>query len=167
MNLTALRELVVLNAVRAQPAHGYALFELLESGFGDAVGLKRPTVYAILSRFDHRGWVRTQSVRDSNYPEKQVHDLTPKGAAAYQRMLVEVAGSEDGLMPFAALVALFDDLEGEPRRAALASLKTWKQAQEARLSGLPRHEGAAGVALRLMLETCRAELKALDLLHKL
>jgi DNA-binding PadR family transcriptional regulator len=158
---------MVLGAVRAHPAHGYAIAEVLAHGLGPALALTKSTVYAALRRFEQRGWVGSEIVQEGNYPEREVYHLLDEGESAYRRLLADGAseGSEV-MMPMVALLAHVDDLPASDRGELLERLRAARTAQMERLQGLAGHEGAAGLSVRLMIDHLRLDVEALDaLLH--
>jgi DNA-binding PadR family transcriptional regulator len=156
---------MVLGAVRAHPAHGYAIAELLAGGLGPTLALTKSTIYAALRRFEQRGWVGSETVQDGNYPEREVYHLLEEGESAYRGLLA--AGASEGadvLMPIVALLAHVDDLPPSERRDLLEGLRAARTTQIERLEGLAEHEGAAGLSVRLMIDHLRLDVAAVDAL---
>lgn len=163
MSLTPLKELMVLGAVRAHPAHGYALAEILEQGLGPTLGLTRPTLYATLQRFEKRGWLTSKTARDRRFPDRQVYKLTRAGDQAYARLLERCASGEpEPIVPLVALLSQLDELPKAERRAALERIRDQRKALIQTLAHFPPHGGSAGIAVELWVGTLRLEVKALE-----
>ncbi|MCA9667357.1 MAG: PadR family transcriptional regulator [Myxococcales bacterium] len=151
MTLARHRELVVLGAVRAHAAHGYALVQALGQGLGKAVGLKRPTMYALLQRLEERGWLRHRTHKDSEYPERQVYQTTSKGQRALAGLLRQcVAAGQRPALPLAALLAHLDEVPDDERAEILDTICQQIERDLQDLAELPEHDGLAGEALALL-----------------
>ena len=69
----------ILATLRAQPAHGYALIELLNlDGFPD---LKGGTLYPLLARLEYQGLVQFQWNHDQTGPGRKIFNITDQGEA--------------------------------------------------------------------------------------
>ncbi|MCA9544000.1 MAG: helix-turn-helix transcriptional regulator [Myxococcales bacterium] len=158
MSLAKHRELAVLAVVRAHPGHGYAVADALDGALGPALGLKRPTVYATLSRLLDRGWLQGDAVKDSARPERQELRLTDAGEAGYQALLRTCLKAATGtLTPLAVVLAGVDELPPAARRSALARLLADRIRQVRHWAAFPEHPGSAGAALRLLRMTAELE----------
>ena len=51
-------ELLILTLLARGPMHGYELSKLIESGSGGAVRFKAASLYPLLYRLEHRGWIQ-------------------------------------------------------------------------------------------------------------
>ncbi len=163
MNLSALKELMVLQFVRDHPAHGYALSEALEASLGWTLGLTRPTVYTVLQRLEKRGWLDCKDDREGRYPERQVYSMTPAGKAGYLELVERTTRSGGpSIQPFAALILHADELSAEDRLEALTGLRKARQALRDQLEDFPTHDGAVGVALTFMSRQLALELETID-----
>lgn len=163
MSLARLRDLLVLGAVRAHPAHGYALAEHLEAGLGWTLGLTRPTLYASLNRMEERGWLVAEEQREGGAPPRRVVHVTDAGEAAYRSLLERCAREgAASMVPLAGLIAHLDDLPEALRGPAVQEMRARRLEQLQALEALPKHGGAGGVALRLSRDQLRLELDALD-----
>ncbi len=161
-SLKDLRELAVLGVVRAHPLHGYAIAEALEAGIGPSLGLRRPTVYAILKRFEAREWVDVQTERDSHLPERRVVTATPAGEAAHLRLLRRVVRQPgEAILPLAAVLAHLDDLPAGERSDVVAAWRRDRTAAVEHLRAFPEHPGSAGLAIELRIRQLELELELL------
>lgn len=106
MSLTASRELAVLAILSAHPAHGYQIASAFESGPFKLLGLGRSAVYAILSRFEKRGWIIEVEEHSETYPDRRVCHITEKGRGEIAA-LTQAAGGV-GLAPLMTLFMLAD-----------------------------------------------------------
>ena len=167
MTLARHRELVVLGAVRAHAAHGYALVAALGQGLGKAVGMKRPTMYALLRRLEERGWLRHRTFKDSEYPERQVYQTTRKGQRALAdlvRQCVEVG--QRSMLPLAALLAHLDELPRAERAEVLDTVRDEVESDLQDLAELPAHDGFAGEALDLLRRHHELDLQTVKALRE-
>ena len=74
-------DLLVLAALRSEPAHGYAVVERLSRASEGAFALPEPTVYAALYRLEAAGYLRSKKVvRDGR--TRRIYSLTPGGETA-------------------------------------------------------------------------------------
>jgi DNA-binding PadR family transcriptional regulator len=162
MSLTHLKELTVLGLLRDHPMHGYALVEALEQGIGFTVGLTRPTVYAILRRFDDRGWVVGEVVSDSAYPDREVYRVTDEGQAAYREICARCAADvPEGTYPIATVLAHLGELEPEEQAVSVRRMLEHRRARLDALEGFPEHDGLFGAALQLLIAQLRVEVEML------
>jgi DNA-binding PadR family transcriptional regulator len=69
--------------------HGYQLHEVIDSHLGVDVQLTKPTAYRLLSHMAEDGWVSFQEEQEGNRPPRRVYAITPRGEAAFQRLLRE------------------------------------------------------------------------------
>ena len=163
MSTTALKELMILSVVRAHPAHGYAVAEMLEASLGWSLGLGRSTVYATLSRFEKRGWISGHKVDDSNFPERDVYSLTEKGGLAYFELLAKCASSPPPpLSPMVAFLSYLDDLDPAHRKQTLHMILDSRRTLLAKLVAFPPHPGSAGAALNLSVDQLNVEIGCLE-----
>ena len=163
MRLAQQREFLVLSAIRAHPEHGYALAASLEQGLGQALVLQRSTVYAILKRFVDRGWVVQHTVRETNYPERQVYELTDAGDAAYFELLRQnLHAPSSSILPLVIVLGHLDDLESDEQQQLLNHYRQDFLQQLDTLNALPPHDGVAAVAFDLMRSHIMADLAAIE-----
>ncbi|HEY6446796.1 MAG TPA: PadR family transcriptional regulator [Acidobacteriaceae bacterium] len=71
-------DLLLLAALEAQPAHGYAVVERLRQRSGGAFDLPEGTLYPALHRLEHGGWV-TSEWSDETGRRRRVYALTDAG----------------------------------------------------------------------------------------
>jgi DNA-binding PadR family transcriptional regulator len=157
MSLTKARELAVLSIVVAHPVHGYQIASAFEEGPLVLLGLKRAAVYAILSRFEKRGWIVEKEEQGGAYPDRRVCYVTEAGRAAIDD-LVE-AGGGLAQTPLMSLMLLHDsgvDVTA-PARTQLAQRK-------AMMAELSDDDGAHADTMShgLAIATLGAEEKVLE-----
>lgn len=71
-------DLLLLAAVEAKPAHGYAIVERLRQRSGGAFDLPEGTLYPALHRLEHGGWV-TSHWGEVQGRRRRVYELTDAG----------------------------------------------------------------------------------------
>lgn len=106
MSLTKARELAVLSIVIAHPVHGYQIASAFEKGALRLLGLQRPAVYAILSRFVTRGWIIEIDETGGAYPDRRICHSTEAGRDAVRELIA--AGGGLAQTPLMALMLLHD-----------------------------------------------------------
>ena len=163
MTLARARELAILSILKAHPAHGYDISRAVSAGPLVLLGLSRPAVYAILDRFERRGWIVGETTGSGSYPDKTVMSLTEDGHAAQEAALDAV--SDPPGPPIAPLMAI---LMAHDAGASLspAIITRLIEARRATLSDLledtAHHEAATA---RLAQGLIEAELSVLTALN--
>jgi DNA-binding PadR family transcriptional regulator len=143
--------------------HGYALAEALGGGLGPAVDLKPPTVYAILKRFEDRGWIRGEVERDGAAPLRTVFTVTQAGEHALPKLALAVAeATGPSPQPLAALIAHLDQVPPNDRGALVSRLLNARRARLSALSPWKDHPGSLGRAVELLLRQLRLEIEVLE-----
>jgi transcriptional regulator len=91
MNPEALKghlDLLLLAAVQARPAHGYAIALALRARSGDALDLAEGTLYPALHRLERAGLLSSRWA-DATGRRRRVYQLTRKGERALARQHAE------------------------------------------------------------------------------
>jgi transcriptional regulator len=94
-------DMIVLAALAAGPAHGYAVIEEIKRRSGEAFALPEGTVYPALHRLEHAGLLSSRWVTAGSGRRRRVYALTRQGgrALAEQRAVWErFAGAIGGLL---------------------------------------------------------------------
>lgn len=165
MSLARQRELVVLATLQAHPMHGYALVDVLRQGLGPAVDLKPPNVYAILKRFEERGWIRGEADQQGAAPARTVFSVTAKGAGELPALALAAAQDASPTpLPLAVVLAHLDEVPPQQRRPLLASLLATRRERQASLTPWAGHPGLLGTAIDLLLRQLALEVKVLEAL---
>src|SRR5919202_5069568 len=74
-------DLLVLSALRSEPAHGYAIIKTIRDRSGGEFDLLEGSLYPALHRLEERGLVRSQrATRDGR--RRRIYELTRKGRSA-------------------------------------------------------------------------------------
>jgi PadR family transcriptional regulator, regulatory protein PadR len=73
---------IVLAALEAGPAHGYAIIETIKSRSGKTFDLPEGTVYPALHRLEQAGLLSSTWTTPANGRRRRVYSLTKAGAAA-------------------------------------------------------------------------------------
>lgn len=73
---------IVLAALEAGPAHGYAIIEAIKSRSGSTFDLPEGTVYPALHRLEQAGLLSSAWTTPSGGRRRRVYSLTKAGAAA-------------------------------------------------------------------------------------
>lgn len=73
---------IVLAALEAGPAHGYAIIETIKRGSAATFDLPEGTVYPALHRLEEAGLLSSTWMTPPNGRRRRVYSLTKAGAAA-------------------------------------------------------------------------------------
>jgi DNA-binding PadR family transcriptional regulator len=143
------RELLLLGLLRSQNMHGYQLHEAIDSHLGMGVQLTKPTAYRLLSNMAEDGWVTFREEQEGNRPPRRVYGITPRGEAAFQRLLREnLANYQPSDFTCQIGLAFLDELSAEE---ALPLLHRRHAGIEELLEATRGHGEHPG-SLQLMLE---------------
>jgi PadR family transcriptional regulator PadR len=95
-------ELLLLSLLEGRHRHGYEIGKLLEERSGGQVQFRVSTLYSILYRMEHRGWIKGRWIEKQDERRRCRYSLTPAGRAvmvtqrqewrAFSDMVNEVAG---------------------------------------------------------------------------
>lgn len=75
-------DMIVLAALAAGPAHGYAVIEKIRHKSGQAFDLPEGTVYPALHRLEQAGLLASRWVTAESGRERRVYSLTRRGERA-------------------------------------------------------------------------------------
>ena len=75
-------DMIVLAAVAAGPAHGYAIIERIRHRSGEAVDLPEGTVYPVLHRLEQAGLLSSRWTTAPSGRRRRVYALTKRGERA-------------------------------------------------------------------------------------
>jgi len=71
-------DLLLLSVLEPQPAHGYAIADLLRGKTANAFDLPEGTLYPALHRLERAGWLASRWDEQGGR-RRRVYQLTPKG----------------------------------------------------------------------------------------
>ena len=101
-------DMIVLAALAAGPAHGYAVIEEVKRRSGEKFDLSEGTVYPVLHRLEQAGLLTSRWVTAESGRRRRIYSLTKRGAG-------ELAGQREVWEQFS--VAIDSLLSGaRPRR---------------------------------------------------
>ncbi len=81
------RELLLLGLLSREGMHGYQLNEYIDRQMAFCVDLKRSTVYYVLDKLCHEGYVIEEVEREGNRPERRTYRVTPSGSRRFLELL--------------------------------------------------------------------------------
>jgi transcriptional regulator len=81
-------DLLLLAAVSAREAHGYAIADTLRRRSGGVFDLPEGTIYPALHRLERAGWLRS-AWREEEGRRRRVYQITAKGERALARQREE------------------------------------------------------------------------------
>jgi len=83
-------ELTVLGLISYKPMHGYKICHFFEAkGIDVLKEIKKPSVYAILKRFEKQEFLTGEYEFDENNPPRKVYSISEKGKKYFQENLKE------------------------------------------------------------------------------
>lgn len=74
-----------------RPLHGYDLYKRVHAELGSVWRIEISQMYAILSTYSARGWIRARIQSQSTRPAKKMLELTPVGRRAFEAWLQQPA----------------------------------------------------------------------------
>jgi PadR family transcriptional regulator PadR len=72
-------ELLILSLVEARPRHGYEISKLIEERSGGAVRFHVASLYPLLYRLEHRGWLSGRWVEKDGHRRRRYYRLPREG----------------------------------------------------------------------------------------
>ena len=72
-------ELLILSLLEDQPRHGYDIGKLIESRSGGKLRFHIASLYPLLYRLEHRGWIQGRWVERPNQRRRRYYRLTTQG----------------------------------------------------------------------------------------
>jgi PadR family transcriptional regulator PadR len=72
-------ELLILSLVEARPRHGYEISKLIEQRSGGTVRFHVASLYPLLYRLEHRGWLSGRWVEKDGQRRRRYYRLTRQG----------------------------------------------------------------------------------------
>jgi transcriptional regulator len=80
-------DMLLLAAIRVEPAHGYVISERLCARSGGVFDLPEGTIYPALHRLEHDGFLGSRWERGESGRRRRVYEVTPAGEQALQAQL--------------------------------------------------------------------------------
>ena len=72
-------ELLILSLVEHRARHGYEIGKLIDERSEGAIRFKVASLYPLLYRLEHRGWIQGRWVERSGERKRRFYKLTPAG----------------------------------------------------------------------------------------
>jgi PadR family transcriptional regulator len=72
-------ELLILSLLEQRARHGYELSKLIESRSGGTVRFKAASLYPLLYRLEHRGWIQGRWVEKAGQRRRRHYKVTAEG----------------------------------------------------------------------------------------
>lgn len=76
-------DMIVLAALAAGPAHGYAVIQEIRRRSGDTFDLPEGTVYPALHRLEQAGFLSSRWANSETGRKRRIYSLTPRGRRAF------------------------------------------------------------------------------------
>jgi PadR family transcriptional regulator, regulatory protein PadR len=99
-------DLIVLAALAAGPAHGYAIIESIKRKSGQAFDLPEGTIYPVLHRLEQAGLLSSRWTTAESGRKRRVYNLTRSGhralaerQAVWERFSDAIGGLLEGTAP--------------------------------------------------------------------
>ncbi len=79
----------LLGFLNREPMHGYEIYRRLSDheGLGNVWRLKQSQLYALLSKLENRGYLRSVKEPQTGRPDRKVYHLTEEGRTAFQEWI--------------------------------------------------------------------------------
>ena len=74
-------ELMVLQTLKRQPSHGYALVRAIQASSGDLLQIEEGSLYPALQRMLKEGWVKARWMTSDTGRRVRVYEVTSTGIA--------------------------------------------------------------------------------------
>jgi transcriptional regulator len=100
--------ILVLKALLAGPAHGYAIARWVEDTTQDVLRIEEGSLYPALRRLEDRGWVESEWGLSENNRRARFYSITPDGRAhlrAEARVWMRYAGAVTRVLQTAPALA--------------------------------------------------------------
>ena len=97
-------DLIILNALRWGPRHGYGITTAIRAGSGDRLDVETGSLYPALHRLERQGWIEAEWGMTENRQRAKYYTLT---AAGKRRLATEQTKWET----FSGAVAMLLDAE--------------------------------------------------------
>jgi PadR family transcriptional regulator PadR len=98
-------ELLILSLIESRPRHGYDIARLIEERSGGALRFNAASLYPLLYRLEHAGWIDGRWVEKTESRRRRLYRLTPSGKKrlaeqrsawkAFVRAITRVTGAEN------------------------------------------------------------------------
>ena len=157
------RQLLLLGLLLDADMHGYQLNEHIEHTLGFFTNLKKPTMYYTLEKLEKQGYIRQDTEREGNRPERRVYRLTDEGRTHFFKLL------RQHLQDFSRTyftddiaIAFVDQLPKDEAHALLTEKRAKTQAMLDELHSHPQHGGSFDFVLSHNLTHLQAEVRWLD-----
>ena len=72
-------DMLILQALRAGPAHGYAISQSIRAGSGDVLQVETGSLYPALHRLERAGWIQSEWAVTENNQRAKYYQLTSDG----------------------------------------------------------------------------------------
>ena len=72
-------ELLILSLIESRPRHGYELARLIEERSGGALRFNAASLYPLLFRMEHAGWIEGRWVEKADSRRRRLYKLTAAG----------------------------------------------------------------------------------------
>lgn len=72
-------DLLILRTLRAEPMHGWAIAQLIQSRSSDVLQINQGSLYPALHRLEERGWIRAEWGESENNRRARYYTLTAAG----------------------------------------------------------------------------------------
>ena len=77
--LSGTLDMLVLQALRLGPQHGYGIGQSIRSGSGDVLQVETGSLYPALHRLEKQGWIKSEWRVSQNNQRAKYYRLTPSG----------------------------------------------------------------------------------------
>jgi PadR family transcriptional regulator, regulatory protein PadR len=100
-------DMLILQALRRAPDHGYGIGQTIRAGSGDVLQVETGSLYPALHRLERQGWIKSEWGTTANNQRAKYYQLT----AAGKKQLVREQSRWNQIS--AAIAGLMNPAEGE------------------------------------------------------
>jgi len=118
---TMTKEVLLLGLLKKKPMYGYEIMQLVDDELTNFAPITSGSVYHNLKTLEKKGLVSKTVVKDTAHPEKQIFEITPKGADTFNQLIqLNVTNFE---RPLLALDVSLYFLENSDKKQVLLELR--------------------------------------------
>ncbi len=90
-------EMMILQTLKTQPLHGYALVQIIKRSSNDLLQIEEGSLYPALQRMLKDGWVDASWGTSPTGRRIRIYELTPAGAAHLEREVTSFEQMLEGI----------------------------------------------------------------------
>lgn len=118
-------DLIVLGILKKESMSAYDIQKLVEyRNISKWVKISTPSIYKKVIQLEEKGFVKSQTVKEGNMPEKAVYSLTDAGEKEFEKLALEISAMPVRFfLDFNAVIVNSRSLSPENRELCLNNIK--------------------------------------------